>query len=451
MVKLFGTNGVRGVVNKELTAEMALRLGRAIGSFFNGTVAIATDTRNSGPMIKSAAAAGLMSVGANVIDLGIVPTPAMQYYVRTHSLSGGVMITASHNPPQFNGIKCADREGRELTREDEEKIESLYAQGTEIKAWDSVGTRTYDASAPEAYVNAVIGHVNADAIRKAKLTVVADCVNGAACVTTPMLLERLGVKSILLNADPKGIPNHPSEPTGDNLKDLMFVVKKEKADLGTAHDGDADRTVFVTDGGIYMEGDESLAVMAKFLLSKKKGLVITPVSTSSMLEDVVRKAGGKISYTAVGSPAIAKAMHRDNAIFGGEGNGGLIFPEHLLCRDGAMAIAKMLECIVTEGPLSEQTEALPKYHTVKRKVYCPDRLKDALVEFLKGENKSAKKDTTDGLKLIYGDGWVLMRPSGTEPLFRITSESKEKDAAVKRADETEAKAEDYIRNMDRSV
>jgi len=451
MVRLFGTNGVRGVVNKELTPDMALRLGKAIGSFFDGSVAMATDTRNSGPMIKSAAASGIMSSGVNVVDLGIAPTPAMQYYVKTHKLAGGVMITASHNPPQFNGIKCVDRDGRELTREDEEKIESFYAQGSELKSWDSVGTRTYDGSAIENYVSAIVAHVDADAIRKAKLVIVADCVNGAACASTPLLLERLGVKTTALNACPKGIPDHLSEPTEDNLAELISAVKKERADLGAAHDGDADRAVFIADGGKFAEGDESLALMARYALSKRKGTVVIPVSTSSMVEDVVKEAGGSVLYTAVGSPTIAKAMFGTDAAFGGEGNGGSIFPEHQLCRDGAMAIAKMLECVAKNGPLSEQLRTLPKYHTVKRKIYCPDRLKDGLTQFLRDDNKKAKADTTDGLKLIYDNGWVLMRPSGTEPLFRITSESKDRDTAVRRADEFEAKAEGYVRRLDKTV
>ena len=451
MVRLFGTNGVRGTVNKELTPETALRLGRAIGSFFDGTVAISTDTRNSGPMIKSAAASGIMSSGVNVIDLGITPTPAMQYHVKTKKLAGGVMITASHNPPQFNGIKCVGADGRELTREDEEKIEAFFSQPAEYKQWDAVGTRRYDATAIENYVNAVLSHVDAEAIRDAKLTVIADCVNGASCAATPLLLSRLGVKAILMNATPKGIPDHMSEPTEDNLKDLIASVKKQKADLGIAHDGDADRTIFVADGGRYAEGDEGLAIMAKYALSKRKGTVVTPVSSSSMIEEVVKKAGGSVIYTAVGSPSIAEAMLKTGAVFGGEGNGGSIFAEHQLCRDGAMAVAKMLECIAKNGKLSKQLNELPKYHTVKRKIVCPDKLKEGLLKFLKDGNKKIKADTTDGLKLIYDDGWVLMRPSGTEPIFRITSESKDENVAIRRADEFETHAEGYVRRLDKNV
>jgi len=451
MPRLFGTNGVRGVVNKELTSEMSIRLGKAIGSFFNGTVAIASDTRNSGPMIKSATESGLMASGTNVIDLGITPTPAMQYYVKTHKLAGGVMITASHNPPQFNGIKCVGSDGRELTREDEEKIESLYDRGAENSKWDSVGTRRYDGTAVESYVNAIVEKVDAEKIRKAKLTVIADCVNGASCASTPMLLKKLNVNAILMNAEPKGIPDHLSEPTEDNLGVLINAVKEKKADLGIAHDGDADRTVFIADGGKYVEGDEGLALMAGYVLSKRKGLVVTPVSSSSMVEDIVKASGGTIAYTAVGSPTVAKEMLARNAVFGGEGNGGSIFSEHQLCRDGAMAAAKMLELIASTGKLSEQLKKLPKYHTIKRKIVCPDRLKEPLMRFLKDECRDGRKDTTDGLKIIYDDGWVLLRPSGTEPIFRITSESKDKATAIQHADAFETKAEDYVRRLDKTI
>jgi phosphomannomutase/phosphoglucomutase len=446
MTRLFGTNGVRGVVNEELTVDMAIRLGKAIGSFFKGDVAIATDTRKSRDMIRSAVVSGLMSVGSNVIDLGVTPTPAMQHFVGTHDAAGGVMITASHNPPQFNGIKCVGPTGRELTRQDEETIESLYSGEMGCSGWDSVGTMVPYASATDDYVDAVIKHVDADAIRNAGLTAIMDCANGAAFRSAPLLLRKLGVRTITLNEDPYGCLGRPSEPTEENLKDLTALVKSTKADLGIAHDGDADRTAFIADGGRFVGGDEGLSIMAKYALSKNKGTVVTPVSSSSMVDDVVKAAGGTMIRTAVGTPTVTKVMLDSNAVFGGE-EGGMIFPEHQLCRDGAMTVAKMLECIVMKGALTEQIGKLPAYHIIKRKIDCPDCLKGALLEFLRGTYKNAKVDTTDGLKLIYNDGWVLARPSGTEPKFRIYSESKIKDVALRRADETEAKAKEYVKSQ----
>jgi phosphomannomutase/phosphoglucomutase len=446
MGRMFGTNGVRGIVNEDLTIDLAVRLGKAIGSFFKGTVVIASDTRNSGGMIKSAVSSGLMAVGVDIIDIGIVPTPAMQYYVGSHDdVAGGVMITASHNPPQFNGIKCVGPTGQELTREVEEKIEDLYDEDSECNGWDEVGMVTYDQTATEAYVEAVIGHVDAAAIKSANLTAILDCANGAAFATGPMLLSRLGVRAITLNANPQGdFPGHPSEPTEENLRDIISLMKTTKADIGIAHDGDADRTVFVADGGGYVGGEKSLSIMSKYVLSKKKGLVVTPVSSSSMVEEVVRTAGGTVVYTAVGSPVVAKAMFQNGAVFGGEDNGGMIFPEHQLCRDGAMSVAKMLESIVKEGRLSEQMKKLPSYHIIRRKIKCPNDLKAPLLRYLMEMNRAAKADTTDGLKLLYDDGWILARSSGTEPIFRIYSESKDADKAMERANEIEISAIEFV-------
>ncbi|MCL1984135.1 MAG: phosphoglucosamine mutase, partial [Methanomassiliicoccaceae archaeon] len=340
MARLFGTNGVRGVVNEDLTVDIAIRLGKAIGLFFGKSVAIASDTRNSGSMFKSAVSSGLMSVGVDVVDLGMTPTPSLQYYVGTHEVMGGVMITASHNPPQFNGIKCVGPTGRELTRDEEEEIESLFSGDAECNTWDSIGMLTIDNTATEDYVDAVIRHVDTEKIREAGFTAVLDCANGAAFRSAPMLLEKLGVRSVTLNANPQGdFPGHPSEPTEENLKDLISLMRTVKADIGIAHDGDADRTVFIADDGNFVSGDKSLAIMSRYVLGDSKGQVVTPVSSSSMVEEVVRAAGGTVIYTAVGSPKVAKMMIDSKAIFGGEENGGLIFPEHQLCRDGAMSVA----------------------------------------------------------------------------------------------------------------
>ena len=215
------------------------------------------------------------------------------------------------------------------------------------------------------------------------------------------------------------------------------------ADLGIAHDGDADRCVFITGSGRYVSGDQALAVLARYLLRKNKGKdVMVTVATSSVVEDVVSSNGGKVEYTAVGSPIVARAMRSGGGIFGGEENGGLIFADHQYCRDGAMTIARMLECIVRFGPLQAQIDSLPRYYVDKRKIECPNNRKNDLITHMKEEYGSlGKADTTDGLKVTFDDGgWVLMRPSGTEPIFRIYSESKDEDLAAERGAEAEAAA-----------
>ena len=362
-------------------------------------------------MIRAALSAGLMSVGVHVVILGVVPTPALQYYVKTRdNVSGGVMITASHNPPQFNGIKCISADGTEASKEEEREIEILFDTEIPTRSWDEIGTIDHVNEAGKEYVNAVLSNVDTDTIKNANLTVCLDCANGAAFETAPSMLKKLQIKTVTLNCNAQGeFPGRPSEPTEENLSDLITLMKNTNASLGIAHDGDADRCVFITEKGDFVSGDKSLALLAKLELSKKKGKVVTPVSSSSMVEEVVNKEGGTLVYTAVGSPIVARKMKECGAIFGGEENGGLIFPDMQYCRDGAMTVAKMLECIAIYGPLSEQVAELPVYYTQKRKLACPNGLKDSVIEYLKDAVTDANIDDTDGLKIIYEIGRASCR------------------------------------------
>ncbi|UAL07915.1 MAG: phosphoglucosamine mutase [Candidatus Methanogranum gryphiswaldense] len=445
--RMFGTNGVRGVINEYLTCELSLQMGKAIGLAMKGNIVIATDTRVSVDMIKTSVAAGIMATGYNVIDLGIVPTPALQFFVKTHSekVAGGVMITASHNPPQFNGIKCISSDGTEASRVEEVKVEELYNTEITCVPWNKVGKMERFLGAGEEYIDSVLSFVDREAIRNANLTVCLDCANGAAFQTTPLLLKKLGVRAITLNCNAQGeFPGHQSEPVEENLIDLMSLVKKTGSNIGIAHDGDADRCVFISSEGKYVSGDKCLAILSKYILSKKKGIIVTPVSSSLLVEEVVNASGGSIVYTAVGSPIVARKMMENGGVFGGEENGGMIFPDQQYCRDGAMAIAVMLECIVKTGPLNKQLAGLPVYYTEKKKVDCPNDMKKKVSEYIQQINKDVKVDDTDGLKFIYDDGWVLARPSGTEPIFRIYSESKNEVTAKERADKFEIMVLDYL-------
>ncbi len=434
MTRLFGTNGIRGVVGKDMTADLAVRVGHAIGTHFGGgSVALARDPRLSGPMLVRAVAAGLMAAGVEVVDLGMVPTPCAQYYVHTHGrLKGGVVITASHNPREFNGIKALDGQGMEMAREEEEKIEAVYFEETFRTAdWADVGDLRSDGSAVDLYLRGILAQVDVETIRRRKLTVVADPANGAGCVTTPYLLRSLGCRVLTLNGQPDGaFPGRLPEPTVEHLGDLLRVVVQAKADLGVAHDGDADRAIFVDETGSFLYGDKSLALLARAALAKRGGLVVTPVSTSSVLDDVVRDAGGKVLRTRVGSPIVARAMLEQGAVFGGEENGGIIFPAHQFCRDGGMTIAKMVEVLATSGSsLSALAAALPQYSLQKASVEVPVEKRDATLAALVALAKGRKAETVDGVKIHEPDGWVLVRPSGTEPLFRVYAEAKTPERA----------------------
>jgi len=440
MTRLFGTNGIRGVVGEMMNADLAVKVGRAIGTFFQGgSVGLARDPRLSGPMLARAAASGLMSAGCDVIDLGMVPTPCAQYFVaKSGHLKGAVVVTASHNPREFNGLKAIDARGMEMSREDEETIEAIYFENRfHAAAWADVGSGRTDDTAISRYMEGIRAKIDAEAIGKQNPLVVIDPGNGAGCVVTPYLLRSLGCRVLTLNAQPDGaFPGRLPEPTPDHLGDLMRLVSEVHADLGVAHDGDADRATFVDDKGAFVVGDKALALLAQAAVKSRGGAVVTPVSTSSVVEDVVRAAGAKVIRTRVGSPIVARTMFESGAVFGGEENGGVIFPDHQFCRDGAMSAAKMLELLAHEGKsLSALVAALPQYHIKKANVAVPVDRREAvltsIVEFAKGR----KVDTTDGVKILEGDGAVLVRPSGTEPIFRVYAEAKTPARADALADE----------------
>jgi phosphomannomutase/phosphoglucomutase len=442
--RLFGTNGVRGIVNSpEMDPVFALRLGLAIGSFMRGTVLIGTDARTSNEMLKSACAAGMMASGCDVRDCGTVPTPALQYAVRLRKAAGGVMITASHNPPEFNGIKCIDPDGTEMSRENEESIERLFqTQEFELAKWTNMGSMEPDARTIDDYIDGIVARVDLDAIREADLRIALDCGNGAGSVASPRLLERLGVRYVTLNANPDGtFPGHNSEPVPENSKDLVDLVRSGGFDFGVIQDGDADRAIFVDDTGAYQYGDRSLALGAYFACQEDPGgLVVTTVGSSKCVEDAVRANGGRIMYTRVGSPVVARAMIENGAVFGGEENGGLIFSGFQYCRDAGMAMARMVEIVAKHGSMSSLLAKIPSYAQYKAKTACPDDQKQIVMRQLAADAEGDRVDTTDGVKVFFEDGWVLVRPSGTEPLFRVFTEAKD-------AEKAELIAQDYIEKV----
>src|SRR5205807_2492330 len=424
----------------EMNADLAVKVGRALGTFVSGgAVALARDPRLSGPMLARAAASGLMSAGCDVIDLGLVPTPCAQYFVaKSGQVKGAIVVTASHDPREFNGLKAIDSRGMEMRREDEEAIESIFFESRfHVAPWSEVGSIRADDAAIHRYTEGVLSKVDGDAIRKRAPSVVVDPGNGAGCVMTPYLLRSLGCRVLSLNAQPDGaFPGRLPEPTPDHLGDLIRVVREVHADIGIAHDGDADRATFVDDQGAFVVGDKSLALLARSAVKSRGGTVVTPVSTSTVVEDVVRAAGGTVVRTRVGSPIVARTMFETGAVFGGEENGGAIFPEHQFCRDGAMSAAKMLELLAHEGQaLSALVAALPLYHIKKSNVSVPVERREAVLASIVELAKGRKVDTTDGVKILEKDGAVLVRPSGTEPIFRVYAEARTPARADGLADE----------------
>lgn len=437
MKQLFGTFGVRRLANTELTPEFASKIAASYGTLVKGKIAVGGDTRTSTEMIKHAVISGLLSSGCDVVDLGFLPTPTVQYAVRNY-YDAGIIITASHNPPKYNGLKLVDCDGIGTPDQTEIKIEEMFFNDNPGRvAWDEIGEVEENSGVIEEYINEVIRRVDGDAIRKAKLKVIVDCGSGAACFTTPYILRELGCEVITMNCQPDGFfPGRDPEPTESNLKELIEVVKATGADVGFAHDGDADRTICIDENGDFVFGDKSFALVEKYMLKENNGgLIVTTVATSTAIYDIANEFNGEVIATKVGDLIVARELKDKNGLFGGEENGGLIFPDFVYGRDAALSTAKVVEIIVKEGKsLSNLIEELPVYFSQKMKIECPDELKQEVMAKIAAETSEFEVDTTDGVKIIKDEGWVIIRPSGTEPIFRCFAEAKTHEEAQEMAE-----------------
>ncbi|WP_209477202.1 phosphoglucosamine mutase [Thermococcus stetteri] len=439
MGKLFGTFGVRGIANEKITPEFALKIGMAFGTLLKREgrerplVVVGRDTRVSGEMLKDALISGLLSTGCDVIDVGIAPTPAIQWATNHFNADGGAVITASHNPPEYNGIKLLEPNGMGLKKEREAIVEELFFKEDFHRAkWDEIGElREEDIIKP--YIEAIKARVDVEAIRKRRPFVVVDTSNGAGSLTLPYLLRELGCKVVSVNAHPDGhFPARNPEPNEENLKEFIEIVKALGADFGVAQDGDADRAVFIDENGRFIQGDKTFALVADAVLRENGGgLLVTTIATSNLLDDIAKRNGAKVMRTKVGDLIVARALLENGGTIGGEENGGVIFPDFVLGRDGAMTTAKIVEIFAKSGKkFSELIDGLPKYYQFKTKRHVEGARKAIVDKVAKlAEKRGYKIDTTDGTKVIFDDGWVLVRASGTEPIIRIFSEAKNEEKA----------------------
>lgn len=430
--RLFGTSGIRGIPGKDLTLDFVTEMAQAIGTFFEqGPVLVGYDARNSSPTLAKAVAAGLMSVGLDVGEAELVPTPALQYCVRKMEYNAGVMITASHNPAQYNGIKVSGSDGIDTTRDEEQTIEGLYYDKKfRLADWKTVGTPFPDPKTVRTYINGILSQVDVDLIRERNLRVVVDPGNGAQCVAAPFLLERLNCRPISLNAQVDGdFPGRGAEPTPDVLTGLSEAVKTYGADLGVAYDGDGDRSLFCDEKGVVHWGDRSAALLTDYILTQKPGaMIVTTVSASQVIDDIVKERGGKLFKTRVGSVDVSNAMVDRNAVFGLEENGGCFFAPHIPVRDGAMTSALILEALAkSDRPVSAMLNSLPRYHQRKTKFECSRERVPRVMEEIEAHAKG-EVERIDGLKIWPDEKtWILLRPSGTEPVLRVFAESDRKD------------------------
>jgi phosphomannomutase/phosphoglucomutase len=431
--RLFGTQGFRGIVNETLTPTVVERLGRALAGFLRGegTVAIAWDSRTSSETLSQAASAGIMAGGCEVHQLGLVPTPMLSFALPRLGDSAGVMVTASHNPPEFNGIKLWQGDGAPFTSEDERRVEKNYlAPEKQQVPWSRCGRlRTVEDLRPR-YIRELTQQVDADSIRRRRIRVVADCGGGAASAVAPDILERVGCEVERLHCAPDGrFRGRLPDPLEQNLSKLIQRVREKGADMGVAWDGDGDRAVFVTHKGRYLMGDRSFALAAYHRLQASKDpqkKIVTQVATSDVIRDTAEAVGANVILTRVGEPNIVATMKKTNAQIGGEENGGVIYRNWSWTREGMLTPLIILDFMAREDQSLEQLDQrLPSYAQLKDGVPCEEHDKARLLDRVAAMAPTdAERDTLDGVKLRYDDGWLLLRPSGTEPVFRVFAEAK---------------------------
>jgi phosphomannomutase len=447
---MISVSGVRGVIGASLTPQVATEFGQAFGHFLKGSfsgasrpkVAIGRDTRPSGPMIFGAVAAGLLSVGVDVIDVGVATTPSVALLGRFLGTNASIVITASHNPLIWNGIKFLRHDGIAFPPADAARLKHIYFE----KPWklvdiDNLGRASEDSRAHAHHVQTVLGLFDARGIAEHRYKVVLDSVNGAGCAGTPMLLSKLGAELVHMNSEASGNFAHVPEPTRENLTDLCARVKEKRAAVGFAQDPDADRLAVVDENGTYIGEEYTLALCtyARMLAKEKQGgvAVVANLSTSRMVDDIAAKFGQKVYRTPVGEANVAGKMQElastaggPGAVIGGEGNGGIIDLRVGPVRDSFLGIAMILDLLTRTGnTLSQIVADLPRYAMIKTKFECTQEQSAALVEKVKTTFASEKLDTQDGVRIDFASGWVHVRQSNTEPIARVIAEATDEATA----------------------
>ena len=446
--------GFRGRVGDPLTPELVCSLAAAFGAFARrsadtgdaraGDILIGRDSRTSGPMLAGAASAGLVSVGCDVVDLGVVSTPTLMLAVENSDALGGIEVTASHNPAEWNALKFAAPEGTFLDAETTSAFLEFALNEDPVRApWDELGSVRADDGAAGRHLEAVLELPQLDlpALRARAFKVVLDCVRGAGATIMPQLLEALGCEVVAINTEMDGrFPRDP-EPTAENLADFADFVRGEGADVGFAVDPDVDRLSLVSEKGVPLGEDLTLALASVVVLRRTPGIVVTNLSTSGIVEDVARAHGGELVRSPVGEIHVARRMQSEGAVVGGEGNGGVILPNLHYTRDAPVAAALILQHLVDEGStLSAAVDRWPAYTIVKRKIDFPrGALSDAYAE-LERQLASDDVDSVDGVRLnwVARQAWLHVRPSGTEPVVRLIAEApgrSEAEELIERAGE----------------
>jgi len=422
-------SGVRGIVAESLTPEIIQKYALAFGTFINNSpLIVGRDSRTSGTTISNILKGCLQATGCEVIDIGIVPTPTVQMEIIHHKAAGGIAVTASHNPSEWNGLKFMDGNGRFLSPDKAEQVYQL-ADRRDFKYtdWKKIGNEIQDSGANERHIKAVLDlpFIDVPSLKNRNFSVAVDCVNGAGGLIIPQLLKKLGCTVIPINDEPNGIFAHTPEPLPENLGQLKKLVKESKTNIGFAVDPDVDRCAIVDNKGQPIGEEYTLALAVKFYLSKKLGTVVVNMSTSRASEDIAKYYNCPFVRSKVGEINVVEEMIAQDAIIGGEGNGGVILPELHLGRDAPIAVAIALQSLLEfGGSVSDLVQSLPRYSMVKDKINIEGKNPDIIVNKLIDQYSNKKVNLLDGLKIDEEDYWVHLRKSNTEPIIRIIAEAK---------------------------
>jgi len=448
---IISASGIRGIVGHTMTPEITARYGAAFGAFQRERagsggvtghyVLVGRDSRTSGPLLADAVAAGLCAAGVDVRMTGIAPTPTHLLAVRDDpDAIGGLIVTASHNPVEWNGLKLASGDGRFVSPADGEEIQSLFEQGPKLAGWDSLGSRGERSGVVEHHIERILGLdlVDVEAVRKWGPVVALDCVHGAGAVVIPELLRRLGCRVEGIGLEPDGhFPRNP-EPTPENLAQLGELVRATNSPVGFAVDPDSDRLSIVDETGTPIGEDWTLALAVEYVLGRRPGPVVTNLSSSQSIEDTARTAGVPFHRSPVGEARVAELMAETEAVIGGEGNGGVMLPDLNLTRDAPLAAAFVLSHLAARqvGP-RELLGSRTRYSMVKRKAARPvGGAQQAFAALERESGAGAEFDHSDGLRIVWPEAreWVHVRASGTEPILRIIAEAPQAGRAGELAD-----------------
>ena len=435
---MVGVSGIRGRVGEALTPEVVATYAAAFGAWASSKgkskqIVVGRDSRVSGPLFHRVVLSALQSVGCDVIDIGLTTTPTCQIAVEDNHAAGGLMISASHNPIEWNALKFIGPTGLFLENAEGIEMRALVEKGIKRAQWQELGQITSDERAVARHIERVLAipYLDVEGIRRRNFHVALDCVHGAGAVIMPQLLERLGCRVTSANMEPDGRFPRAPEPIAENLGDVEQLVRQSGAVIGFAVDPDVDRLALVSDEGKAVGEDYTLALAARLVLRHRKGPVVTNLSTSRIVEDVAVAAGATVIRAPVGEVNVAVRMRDENAPVGGEGNGGVILPEVHLGRDAPVGAALLLQLLHEENrPLSRIVADLPRYVIVKDKLNRPAAPLDTVYEALRTAFPSATADSQDGLRLSWEDRWVHVRPSGTEPIVRVIAEAPTNQEAL---------------------